>query len=226
MNYTNLKGIFELGRLITEDSKNPYLHLAYKYKKTNYRVITSGELFVRGKGLYIPDFITAFMSYNNEALMIANIIEEKVISILFRSLGPNKEFAKLGTTKATFYGFGDLDDNFRFGTPILLVEGHLDRDVMKEIYPNTLGIMTNHLSKVQVEILKNLTNKFILMLDNDDAGRDGIRTTKYQLQGCKISELQHDSYLKDAGDLMKLDIENHRKFEEVVDNYKLQIALY
>ena len=119
-----------------------------------------------------------------------------------------------------------MDDNFRFGTPILLVEGHLDRDVMKEIYPNTLGIMTNHLSKVQVEILKNLTNKFILMLDNDEAGRDGIRTTKYQLQGCKISELQHDSYLKDAGDLMKLDIENHRKFEEVIDNYKLQIALY
>ena len=131
-----------------------------------------------------------------------------------------------GTTKATFYGLGDLEDDFRFGTPILLVEGHLDRDVMKEIYPNTLGIMTNHLSKVQVEILKNLTNKFILMLDNDEAGRDGIRTTKYQLQGSKIVELQHDSYLKDAGDLMKLDIENHKKFEEVVDNYKLQIALY
>ena len=131
-----------------------------------------------------------------------------------------------GTTKATFYGLGDLEDNFRYGKPILLVEGHLDRDVMKEIYPNTLGIMTNHLSKVQVEILKNLTNKFILMLDNDEAGRDGIRTTKYQLQGSKIMELKHDSYLKDAGDLMKLDIENHKKFEEVIDNYKLQIALF
>lgn len=100
MNYTNLKGIFELGRLITEDSKNPYLHLAYKYKKDNYRIITSGELFVRGKGLYIPDFIKAFMSYNNEALMIANIIDGKVISILFRSLGANKEFAKLRNYKS------------------------------------------------------------------------------------------------------------------------------
>ena len=100
MNYTNLRGIFELGRPVTEDSKNPYLHLAYKYKKNNYRIITSGELFIKGKGLYIPDFIMAFMSYNNEALMIANIIDGKVISILFRSLGPNKEFAKLRNYKS------------------------------------------------------------------------------------------------------------------------------
>lgn len=49
MNYTNLKRIFELGRLVTEDSKNPYLHLAYKYKKNNYRLITSRRIICKRK---------------------------------------------------------------------------------------------------------------------------------------------------------------------------------
>ncbi len=99
MNYTNLKGIFELGRPIIEDSKNPYLHMAYKYNKQNYRLISSGELFVRGKHLYIPEFIIAFMSYHTEALMIANIIDDKVISIIFRSISGEKEFVKLRNYK-------------------------------------------------------------------------------------------------------------------------------
>ena len=226
MNYTNLKRLFDLGRPIVEDSHNPYLHLAYKYSKKNYKVITTGEIYVKGKELNIPDYIYAFMSYHNEALMIANIIGGKVISIVFRSLDANKEFIKIGTTRATFYGLGELSDNFKYGDPILLVEGHLDRDVMAEIYPNTLGIMTNHLSKVQVEILKYLTNKFILMLDNDDAGKDGLKTAKHQLYGNKVVELKHDPYLKDAGDLMKLDLEDHRKYLRVVEDYKFQIQLF
>lgn len=226
MNYDNLKAIFNLGRLVTQDSSNPYIHFAYKYQKQNYRLITSGELFVRGRGLDIPQFLVQFMSFHNEAIMIANIIEDKVISIVFRSVGPNKEFMKVGSTKSSFYGLGELTKNFRYGTPILLVEGHLDRDMMSIIYPNTLGIMTSHLSKSQIEILTHLTDKFILMLDNDDAGKEGQKYAKYQLKGNKILEIQHDYRLKDAGDLVKLDISNHNLFEEIVENYKLQIELF
>ncbi len=86
--------------------------------------------------------------------------------------------------------------------------------------------MTNHLSKIQVEILKTLTNKFILMLDNDEAGKEGLKTALYQLKGNKIMELKHYVSLKDAGDLMKLDIENHRLYEDIVDSYKTQIQLF
>lgn len=49
-----------------------------------------------------------------------------------------KSLLNYGTTKGTFYGLGELEDNFKFGKPILLVEGHLDRDTMATIYPNTL----------------------------------------------------------------------------------------
>ena len=36
-------------------------------------------------------------------------------------------------------------------------------------------------------------------------------------------ELVHYNKLKDAGDLVKLDITNHRLYEEIVENYKQQI---
>ena len=226
MNYTNLKKIFELGRPILNDSEFPYIHFAYKFNKQNYRLITSGELLIRGKDLDIPQFLIQFMSFHNEAVMIANIIEDKVISIVFRSADKNKEFIKVGTTKSSFYGLGELSKDFKYGTPIVLVEGHLDRDMMATIYPNTLGIMTSHLSKSQIKILNYLTNKFILMLDNDEAGREGQKSAKYQLKGNKLMELVHYNKLKDAGDLVKLDITNHRLYEEIVENYKQQIILF
>ncbi len=226
MNYDNLKAIFNLGRPIIEDSKFSYIHYAYKYKPDNYRLITSGELFIRGRNLQIPQYLVQFMSFHGEAIMMANIIANKVINIVFRSINTNKEFMKVGNMKSTFYGLGKLSKDFKYGDTILLVEGHLDRDMMSTIFPNTLGIMTSHLSKNQVELLKGLTNKFILMLDNDEAGKKGQSYAKYQLKGCKISELKHDISLKDAGDLVKLDITNHSKFEEIVSDYKLQIELF
>jgi len=226
MNYTNLKSIFNLGREIKEDSSFPYVHLAYKYNLKNYRLITSGELFIRGKDLFIPDYLIQFMNFHNEAVMIANIINNKVISIVFRSMDHNKEFLKFGTSKDMFYGLGDLSENFRFGDPILLVEGHLDRDMMKTIYPNVLAVTTNRLSNNQVSILTNLSNKFILMLDNDDAGRLGQRIAKNQLKGNKVLEFNHDYRLKDAGDLVSLDITNHKLFNDVLENYSNQILFF
>ena len=226
MNYDNLKAIFNLGRPITEDSKFPYIHLAYKYNKQNYRLISSGELFIRGKHLDIPTYLYQYMSYHNEAIMIANIICDKVVSLVFRSINTNKEFMKVGTTRSTFYGLGELSKDFTYGKPILLVEGHLDRDMMATIYPNTLGVMTNSLSNSQVELLKGLTNSFILMFDNDEAGIKGQRYAKYKLSGNRIYELKHDSSLKDAGDLVKLSMTNKLDYNLILNRYKLQLDLY
>lgn len=226
MNYDNLKAIFNLGRPITEDSKFPYIHLAYKYNKQNYRLISSGELFIRGKHLDIPTYLYQYMSYHNEAVMIANIICDKVVSLVFRSINTNKEFMKVGTTRSTFYGLGELSKDFTYGKPILLVEGHLDRDMMATIYPNTLGVMTNSLSNSQVELLKGLTNSFILMFDNDEAGIKGQRYAKYKLFGNRIYELKHDSSLKDAGDLVKLSMTNKLDYDLILNRYKLQLNLY
>ena len=110
------RAIFELGRPIVEDSRHPYLHIAYKLKLNNYRVITDGELMVKGRNLEIPEYMKEFLRFHGEALMIANIINEKVISIVLRSINTKKEFQKVGVMKNMLYGLGQLSDNFKFRT--------------------------------------------------------------------------------------------------------------
>lgn len=226
MNYSNLKKLFDIGRPITKDDNNPYIHFAYIHNKQNYRLISSGEMFIKGKDIIIPEYVEQFMNFHNNALMIADIISNKIINIVFRSLDSNKEFLKYGSTKGIFYGLGELDTNFRYGDAILLVEGHLDRDVMATMYKNTLGIMTNRLSNSQLHLLTGLTNKFILMLDNDEAGRKGQSYAKHQLEGNQILELEKDIRLKDAGELVTYSRINPEMVDRILDNYKMQIELF
>ena len=76
---SEMKKIFELGRVIENDSLNAYLHTAYKLKLNNYRLISDGELSIRGAGLDVPDFMKEFLRFHGEALMIANIINNKIL---------------------------------------------------------------------------------------------------------------------------------------------------
>ena len=77
-----MQDLFNIGRLITEDSNNPYLHLAYKNKYKHYRLISSGEIFIRGKNMDIPEFVKSFVYNNNQVLMMANIILSKYYKLL------------------------------------------------------------------------------------------------------------------------------------------------
>lgn len=121
---------------------------------------------------------------------------------------------------------GQLDPNFRYGDPILLVEGHLDRDKMSLMFKNTLGVMTNSVSESQANLLKGLTDKIYLMLDNDDAGKIGTNKSKKALSGMNVVEINHDSRLKDAGDLVKLEMENYYDLKFIEDYYRMQLAYY
>lgn len=200
MTVNQLSKLFSLGRPITKlDKSNKYLYFAYKYNFTNYRLISSGELIIKGKDLNIPDYVKQFLLIHNEVLMIANIINNSVVSISFRTTRGEKEFIKLGNFKSIFYGIGQLDEDFRYGIPILLVEGNLDRDRMSLIYKNTLAITTSTISNSQLEFLSNLTNKYILMLDNDKAGILGSYLTSRKLRNFGfIKVMNHYPSLKDA----------------------------
>lgn len=222
----DLKKIFELGRVIENDSSNSYLHIAYKLKLDNYRIISDGELSVKGKDLPVPEYMREFLRFHGKAIMIANIIDDKVLSIVLRSIDTKKEFQKVGTSKNMFYGLGMMDKNFKYGDPIILVEGHLDRDAMSQFYPNILAITTNKLSNSQVKILRYLTNRFILMLDSDSAGQSGIKDTLYKLKEFSIIEFKHEAQMKDCGDLIKLERTNPSEYEWVKLLYQAKVDTY
>ena len=95
---------------------------------------------------------------------------------------------------------------------------------MSLIYKNTLAITSASISNSQLQLLSKLTNSYILMLDNDSSGIKGSKNSFYKLREYgKVKILSHDSILKDAGDLIDLEIKNDINLPYIINYYKQQI---
>lgn len=219
-----MQEVFEIGRLITEDSKNKYLHLAYVNKFKHYKLISSGEIFIKGRNLNVPEFVKAFIQNNNQVLMMANIISGKVVGLTFRTIEGPKDFLTWGNNKGNFYGLGQLDENFKYGDPIILVEGLFDCDVIKQYYKNTMAVLTSGLTKNQTAVLTRLTNNVILMLDNDDAGKTGTKYSDLAInKKCNVKIFKHHPKCKDPGDIISLQLMNDADADFIEAYYKNSI---
>ena len=219
-----MQELFEAGRLITEDSTNKYLHLAYKNKYKHYRLISSGEIRMKCSGMDIPEFVKAFILNNNQVLMMANIISGKVVGLTFRTVEGPKDFLTWGNNKGNFYGLGQMSQSFKYGDPIILVEGLLDCDVIKQYYPNTLAVLTAGLTKNQTAVITRLTNKVILMFDNDDAGLKGTKLSEQAIKDkCEVHIFKHHHKCKDPGDIISLELSKDEDYDFINMYYKMGI---
>lgn len=219
--------IFDLARPITQN-RNKYEWFATHYGLKNYRLITSGELLVRGKGLDIPIFVKEFVKNNNEVMLLANMVGSEVSSIVYRGVY-EKSFINHGFGKGNFYGIGDLSPDFKYGDLIVLLEGTMDRDVCNQfITKNCLSVLTSTVSHNQARVLKCLTNKVLLLLDNDEAGNRGTQATKRKLNslGITVYVINKSNAIKDLGDIVPLLMENKKdKAKLIIDTYRTQILL-
>ena len=102
---------------------------------------------------------------------------------------------------------------------------NLDCDFIKQFYPNTLALLTDVVSNNQLTILKHLTSKVILALDNDDAGNKGFWISKKKLEqeGISVVRFNHNSKLKDFGDLADLQLKDPTEYEFILAHYKAQL---
>lgn len=202
------KELFDLSVPIEESSAglNKYTKFAFSSGLKNYRLLTNEFIFHNKiTPEQLPRHIISFINEHGKVLYIYNFN-----SGIIRSLA-TKNFLTFG--KAIFYGLYQLDPNFKFGDPIVLVEGALDCDVAKRFYPNVLATVSAGLSKLQKEVLTILTNKVVLMYDNDDAGFSAKRRDYKALMdiktpsGAQHFQLTYGNYpeaLKDWGDLAEL----------------------
>lgn len=94
---------------------------------------------------------------------------------------------------------------------------------MSLFFKNTLGVMTSVVSESQATLLRGLTDKVYIMLDNDEAGKIGTIKSKKALSGMRVVEINHDHRLKDAGDLVKLEMQNYYDLKFIEDYYKMQL---
>lgn len=120
-------------------------------------------------------------------------------------------------TKQVSFMFGWYKDFLRYDKepkrlPIVVCEGSKDCMVLKKIYPYVLSNNTSSLG-VNLEVLKQISNDFVLVYDNDEAGISGMEKDKYLLlrEGCYCDTTHVPDGYKDACDLFA-NKEEFRKF--------------
>lgn len=100
------------------------------------------------------------------------------------------------------FGFHNFN-GFQPGMPIVLVEGEKDAIALQTIYPYVLAMGKNTLGS-NIKYLKYLTNKFIIIPDNDEAGLKGYERIKEEMNryGLKLRSIFIDNPdLKDFADV-------------------------
>ena len=96
--------------------------------------------------------------------------------------------------------------------PIIVCEGSKDCIMLKRIYPYVLANNTSSLG-INAQILRNITDSFLLAYDNDKAGAEGIEKDKKVLRnlGAYVESIKlHDGF-KDCADYL----EHPQEFEEL-----------
>lgn len=101
------------------------------------------------------------------------------------------------------FGFHNFK-SFQYGMPIILVEGEKDAIALQTIYPYTLAMGRNTLGN-NIKYLKYLTNDFIIIPDNDEAGLGGYEKIKRDMDkyGLKLHPIfiPKNSGFKDVADM-------------------------
>jgi DNA primase len=98
--------------------------------------------------------------------------------------------------------FADYDQNDQC-KPIIVCEGLKDCITLKKIYPYVLSNNTSHMG-INLQVLSNLTNKFILIYDNDKAGQEGTLEdiNKAQKMKYNVIEIKIGNGYKDITDCL------------------------
>ena len=202
---------------------NKYIYFMKKYN-TDYKYISINKLFLNC-GNIMPEYLKDYLKRTGDNIMLPNIINNVVSSITFRSIYGQKEFIKISIDSQLFYNLGNLPDDFKYGVPLLLCEGNIDCDSIKQIYPYSLAVLTNSLSLSQMQLLAYLTNKVILAFDNDEAGNRGYWRTYKSLitNNFRVERFNHSYKLKDFGDLIDLQMWDPDEYNYICSLYKIQI---
>lgn len=215
-----LSNLYSKGSKIS-DNTNKYMRFI---SQSDYKFLSAFEV-LNNISLY-PDYLVSYIRSHGDCVMIPNIIKDRIYSISLRNNQGQKQFLKMGNVSEVIYNLGNLPKDFRYGDTILLVEGNLDCDFIKKFYPNTLALLTDVISNNQLTILKHLTSKVILALDNDEAGNKGYWISKKKLEAEGISTVRftHNAKLKDFGDLVDLESKDPNEYEFILSYYKSQLS--
>lgn len=203
---------------------------------TNKYTFSASLRLIEVKYLDINDALTqgdnklsGFIAEYGQVLLFPNLINGTLTDITLRSMD-GRGHLKLGSTQFP-YNVGNLRKDFRYGDPIYLVEGIGDLVMMKLIDPDLdiIAMQTSAMGKRQIDFLKDITNNFILIRDNDIAGERGARNMGYTFKhfGVNLEVYNQFHELKDTGQILELVLENTiTPSDDLVDKITLYSKYY
>lgn len=119
----------------------------------------------------------------------------------------SREFSNFEKQIPLMYGFDSTFaklDSYERTYPIVVCEGCKDCLMLKRFYPYVLANNTSSMG-LNAVILRNISDKFLLAYDNDQAGQEGIERDKKILlnSGAFVQTLQLDDGFKDCADYIR-----------------------
>lgn len=149
--------------------------------------------------------ITSYIGQFNEVLLYPNRVLGEIVDIYVRPIFSKAAPLKLGNQNFP-YNIGNLSKDFKYGDTLYLVEGIGDLAAVKLIKPdiNIVAMQTSQLSNKQLEFLSKITNNFILLADDDNAGRIGSKNMFFRFKdlGCHMTTMKQYTSYKDTGDFL------------------------
>jgi hypothetical protein len=214
--------VFKGARKIEREDviKNKYLMNAYKKDLKNYRIMNLNHILKNGWQNDIPGYILKFINEHKEVLLIANIVLNQITQIQVRSI-EEKNFTVMGKQTSVPYGLGMLSRDFKYGDWLVLVEGTSDRDALTEFYPNVVAVLSDGISMVQSKLIENLTNRVLILYDNDKEGKKGYYRDKRKLEymGMEVERFELPEDVGDPGRLLELRFKGKFFEAENLENY-------
>lgn len=161
--YKNAVDVHDLKVLDTEEYK------AFVCKRGNPVKLVS----VRKHFEVIPHEVLYYDFFNKNPLFWViplDLPDKAIVGFVLRSFyGKQYTVCNGEYQKQVLYGLHDFKD-FRQGMPIVVCEGAKDREYLAQFYPYCVACLSASPSRVSLNLLRGLTNKLVLALDNDDTG--------------------------------------------------------
>ena len=167
----------------------------------SFKLVTQIQASLSG----IP-WIKQFTRIYGPAILMPLALLEKGLGFGVRALKGKRFSTHLFQAPGFYSAQTCYEEPFKFGTPIMVVEGVLDAEVASLAYPWVLATLTSKISEAQVFLLSMLTRTIVVSFDNDPAGEKGLRFSTGYLRkwGLQWVDLSPPRRMKDWGDLLSL----------------------
>lgn len=173
--------------------------------------------------------INTYLSTNYKTLIFPNIVNGEIVDVFLRPLEVQNKPLKIGS-KTFPFGIQYLNEGFKYGDIIILVEGVGDLAGLR-LLDSSLNIISMQTSAVGVEhlgFLASLTNKILLLGDNDEVGKASRNKIigAFKQVGVTVIPLEQHMFLKDTGDVLEMALNFTKTGNEVIGERLQELSEY